>query len=90
MVGISLQVLQIKDFGVIGVFTSSLTGGKNYGGKTDYTTVGALDPGIDDIIGGLNYSKTKKKLKLTLYLMGAAHHTKEKAQAIAEKCNTSC
>ena len=39
-------------FGVSGVFTGSLGGGTNYGGKTDYTTTGALNSGIDDIISG--------------------------------------
>ena len=74
-----------KGFGVIGVFTSSLTGGKNYGGKTDYTTTGALDPGIDDILGGLELFSNTEEVEVDFILMGAAHHTKEKAQAVAEK-----
>ena len=74
-----------KGFGVFGVFTASLTGGKNYGGKTDYTTTGALDPGIDDIIGGLELFSNKEEVEVDFILMGAAHHTKEKAQAVAEK-----
>ena len=74
-----------KGFGVFGVFTASLTGGKNYGGKTDYTTTGALDPGIDDIIGGLELYSNTEEVEVDFILMGAAHHTKEKAQAVAEK-----
>ena len=74
-----------KGFGVFGVFTASLTGGKNYGGKTDYKTTGALDPGIDDIIGGLELFTNTEEVEVDFVLMGAAHHTKEKAQAVAEK-----
>ena len=75
-----------KGFGVIGVFTSSLTGGKNYGGKTDYVTTGALDPGIDDILGGLEIFSNTEEVEVDFIMMGAAHHTKEKSQAVAEKC----
>ena len=74
------------NFGASGVFTASLTGGKNYGGKTDYTTVGALDSGIDDIIGGLELFANKEEIEVDFIMMGAAHHTKEKSQAVAEKC----
>mgnify|MGYP007000292487 len=38
------------NFGASGVVTSSLAGGTNYGDKTDYTTVGALTSGVDDLI----------------------------------------
>ena len=75
-----------KGFGVIGVFTSSLTGGKNYGGKTDYVTTGALDPGIDDILGGLEIFSNTEEVEVDFIMMGAAHHTKELSQAVAEKC----
>ena len=74
-----------KGFGVFGVFTASLTGGKNYGGKTDYTTTGALDSGIDDIISGLELFSNTEEVEVDFILMGAAHHAKEKAQAVAEK-----
>ena len=75
-----------KGFGVSGVFTSSLTGGKNYGGKTDYVTTGALDPGIDDILGGLELFSNTEETEVDFIMMGAAHHTKELSQAVAEKC----
>ena len=75
-----------KGFGVFGVFTASLTGGKNYGGKTDYITTGALDPGIDDIISGLELFSNTEEVEVDFVMMGAAHHTKEKSQAVAEKC----
>ena len=75
-----------KGFGVIGVFTSSLTGGKNYGGKTDYVTTGALDSGVDDILGGYELFANTEEVEVDFIMMGAAHHTKELSQAVAEKC----
>lgn len=73
------------NFGASGVFTASLTGGKNYGGKTDYTTTGALDSGIDDIIAGYELFSNTEEVEVDFLLMGAAHHAKEKSQAVAEK-----
>ncbi len=73
-------------FGVSGVFTASLTGGKNYNGTSDYTTTGALDSGIDDIITGLTLFENTEEIEVDFILMGAAHHTKELSQAVAEKC----
>jgi len=73
-------------FGASGVFTTSLQGGKNYGGKTDYTTTGALNSGIDDIITGLTLFENTEEVEVDFILMGAAHHVKEESQAVAEKC----
>jgi len=73
-------------YGVSGVFTASLTGGKNYGGQTDYTTSGALDSGIDDLITGYELFSNTEEIEVDFILMGAAHHTKELSQAVAEKC----
>ena len=73
-------------FGGSGVFTASLSGGTNYGGKTDYTTSGALHSGIDDIITGLNLFENTEETEVDFILMGAAHHIKEQSQAVAEKC----
>ena len=74
------------NFGVSGVFTGSLDGGKNYGGKSDYTTVGALNSGVDDLISGYELFSNKEEIEVDFILMGAAHHTKEQSQAVAEKC----
>ena len=73
------------NFGVSGVFTGSLDGGKNYGGKSDYTTVGALNSGVDDLISGYELFSNKEEVEVDFILMGAAHHVKEQSQAIAEK-----
>ena len=66
--------------------TFTFTGGKNYGGKTDYETTGALDSGIDDIITGLTLFENTEEIEVDFILMGAAHHAKELSQAVAEKC----
>ena len=74
------------NFGVSGVVTASLAGGTNYGDKTDYTTVGALTSGVDDLISGYELFSNKEEIEVDFILMGAAHHPKEQSQALAEKC----
>ena len=59
--------------------------GKNYGGKTDYTTTGALNSGVDDIISGLTLFENTEEVEVDFILMGAAHYSKEESQAVAEK-----
>jgi len=65
--------------------TSTVKQGKNYGGKTDYTTTGALNSGIDDIISGLTLFENTEDIEVDFILMGAAHYSKEESQAVAEK-----
>ena len=86
MVGIRLQVLLVLDLVFQEYLLVHLTGGTNYGGKTDYTTSGALDSGIDDIIIRLTLFENTEEIEVDFILMGAAHHTKESSQAVAEKC----
>ena len=74
------------NFGVSGVVTASLSGGTNYGDKTDYTSVGALTSGVDDLISGYELFSNKEEIEVDFILMGAAHHPKEQSQALAEKC----
>ena len=73
-------------FGGSGVVTNSLAGGTNYGGKTDYTTTGALNSGVDDLITGYGLFENTEEIEVDFILMGAAHHSKEESQAVAEKC----
>jgi len=73
-------------FGGSGVITNSLAGGTNYGGKTDYTTTGALNSGVDDLITGYGLFENTEEVEVDFVLMGAAHHSKEESQAVAEKC----
>ena len=74
------------NFGLSGVFTGSLAGGTNYGGKTDYTTSGALNSGVDDLISGYELFSNTEEIEVDFILMGAAHHDKFDSQAVAEKC----
>jgi hypothetical protein len=73
--------------GTLGVATTDTNAlkGKNYGGHMDYTTVGSLNSGIDDIITGLGLFENKEEIEVDFILMGAAHHSKEESQAVAEK-----
>ena len=73
-------------FGASGVFTASLDGGKNYGGKSDYTTSGALNSGVDDLISGYGLFENTEDIEVDFILMGAAHHSKTDSQAVAQKC----
>ena len=74
------------NFGASGVVTASLSGGTNYGDKTDYTTVGALTSGVDDLISGYELFANTEEVEVDFIMMGAAHHPKEQSQALAEKC----
>ena len=74
-----------QGFGVSGVFTKSLTGGKNYGGQTDYVTSGALNAGIDGLLSGYELFANTEEVEVDFVLMGAAYHNKELSQAVATK-----
>jgi len=66
--------------------TYSLSGGTNYGGKTDLTTSGALFSGLDDIISGYTLFENTEETEVDFILMGSANYPKEQAQALANKC----
>ena len=69
----------------LGGSTSPDTRGKNYGGKLDYTTPGALDSGIDDIITGLTLFENTEETEVDFILMGAAKYSNAECQAVAHK-----
>ena len=73
------------NFGLSGVVTASLAGGTNYGDKTDYTTVGALTSGVDDLISGYELFSNKEEVEVDFILMGSGAGTKETVQAKANK-----
>ena len=73
-------------FAGAGANTYTLAGGKNYGGKTDVTTSGALTPGLDDIISGYTLLENTENYEVDFILMGSANYPKETAQALANKC----
>jgi len=73
------------NFGATGTNTVTLGGGTNYGDKTDLTSVGALNSGVDDLISGYTLFENTEETEVDFILMGAAHHSKEQSQAVAEK-----
>jgi Phage tail sheath protein subtilisin-like domain/Phage tail sheath C-terminal domain len=66
--------------------TYTLAGGKNYGGKTDLVTSGALYSGLDNIVSGLTLFENTEEYEVDFILMGSANYPKEQAQALANKC----
>jgi len=73
------------NFGASGVFTGTLASGTNYGDATDLTSTGALNSGVDDLISGYTLFENTEETEVDFILMGAAHHSKEQSQAVAEK-----
>ena len=61
-------------FGASGVFTASLTGGKNYGGATDYVTSGALIATPGNLSSGYTLFENTEEIEVDFILMGAAFH----------------
>ena len=73
------------NFGASGSTTLTLAGGKNYGGKTDLTTSGALTSGLDDIVSGYTLFENTEETEVDFILMGSANYDKETAQALGNK-----
>lgn len=73
-------------FAGAGSNTYSLSGGKNYGGKTDLTTSGSLFSGLDNIISGYTLFENTEETQVDFILMGSANYPKSQAQALANKC----
>ena len=62
-----------------------LLNGKNYGGGTDLTTTGALDSGLDDLIGGYGQFENDTTVDVDFLLMGSGKYGQDKTRALAEK-----
>ena len=73
------------NFAGSGVFTASLAGGKNYGGKSTLTEAGSLYSGADDIISGLGKFDNTEEYEVDFILMGSGNWDKDTAQGIAQK-----
>ena len=63
----------------------TLTGGLNYGGKADLITAGALDSGLDDLIGGYGKFENDTTVDVDFLLMGSGKYGEDKTRALAEK-----
>jgi hypothetical protein len=73
-------------FAAIGNLNNKLSGGWNYGGKTDLSTSGALFAGLDDIVSGYGLFENTDNFDVNFILMGSAGYDKSSAQALANKC----
>ena len=72
-------------FNAAGKHNLTLSGGTNYSGKTDLTTTGALDSGLDDLIGGYSKFENDTTVDVDFLLMGSGKYGEDKTRALAEK-----
>ena len=72
-------------FDAAGSSTDDLTGGTNYGGKTDLTTSGALTASIGELSDGYDLFESTDNYKADFLLMGSASKSKVDTQALANK-----
>ena len=72
-------------FDAAGSSTDDLTRGKNYGGKTDLTTTGALTADIGELSDGYDLFESTDNYKADFLLMGSASGAKVDVQALANK-----
>ena len=72
-------------FNAAGSSTDDLTGGTNYGGKTDLTTSGALTASIGELSDGYDLFESTDNYKADFLLMGSASKSKVDTQALANK-----
>ena len=63
----------------------TLSGGLNYQGKGDLVTAGALDSGLDDLIGGYGKFENDTTVDVDFLLMGSGKYGEDKTRALAEK-----
>ena len=79
------QVADTTVFNACGSQNLVLANGKDYGGKTGIGSTGALNPGVDDIIGGIGRFENDTTVDVDFIMMGSAKHGSELTQAIAGK-----
>ena len=72
-------------FNSSGKLNLELANGKNYGGGSDLTTTGALDSGLDDLIGGYGQFENDTTVDVDFLLMGSGKYGQDKTRALAEK-----
>ena len=71
-------------FDAVGPLDFTLSGGKNYGGKTIIET-GALDSGLDDLISGYGLFENESEVDVDFLLMGSGKYGQDKTRALATK-----
>jgi len=72
-------------FDSIGTLNDTLAGGKDYGGRTNISTTGALDSGLDDIVSGYTLFENDTNVDVDFLLMGSAKGTEYATRALATK-----
>jgi len=72
-------------FAAVGNTTYTFSEGKNYGGKAGITSTGALTAGLSGLTDGYGLFENTDNYDVDFLIMGSGNHTKETAQAIANK-----
>ena len=72
-------------FAAVGNTTYTFSNGKNYGGKAGITSTGALTSGLSGLTDGYGLFENTDNYDVDFLIMGSGNHTKETAQAIANK-----
>ena len=72
-------------FAAVGNTTYTFSNGKNYGGKAGITSTGALTAGLSGLTDGYGLFENTDNYDVDFLIMGSANHTKETAQALANK-----
>ena len=79
------QNAQDIKFGANGNIGYSLSGGKNYGGKTGITTAGALTATLGNLSDGYALFENTEEYDIDFLLMGSGSHPTLTAQSLANK-----
>ena len=79
------QNAQGISYAASGPVTSTLSGGKNYGGTADTTSDGSFTVTIGDLGTGYDLFENPEETDVDFLLMGSSNYTKEESQALANK-----
>jgi len=72
-------------FDSIGTYNQTIADGKNYAGVSTITETGALDCGLDDLVGGYTLFENDTNVDVDFLLMGSAKGGEYAARALATK-----
>ena len=72
-------------FAAVGNTTYTFAQGKDYGGKAGITSTGALTASLSGLTDGYGLFENTDNYDVDFLIMGSGNHTKETAQAIANK-----
>jgi len=72
-------------FDTIGTMNGVLSGGTDYGHKSDLNTTGALNSGLDDLISGYGLFENDTAVNVDFLLQGSSQGGEENTRALATK-----